>query len=254
VPDTDHFWQSVFGGADAAGVYSFADTTFPIISLFAYYHGVTGATNRAVWGCVVTRVTVHFNTTFLTMDIDLMGGYAIDSIGWSAFDTQAQAGLSTFPTEPSAPTVNGYPIAGFGNGYTLTLHSNTFELKTRVLSMTIETGNELVQDVYGSAYPIAPVGNARRVSFALSTIDDQSSALNDLKTQSDTDMNGSDTITASIVAGNTTGNKFTWALSGIEPNAFNMRDEGAIVMVELPTSYAHASAIGASDDMTMTCG
>lgn len=251
VPDTDHLLQSVFGAAATSGVYSFSDTGYVPISLFAFYHGVT-QTNRAVWGGTVTRVTFHFNGLYLTMDVDIAAANVLDSVGFSAFDTQGKAALTAFPTEPSSPTVNGTPLPGFGQGFTCTIHSQSLELKVRALSVTVETGNELVEGVYGSAYPIAIVGGARRVSIMLSAVDDNTAALNDLKTQCDTDLAATG-ITATIVAGTTAGNQFTWVLNNIQPNAFNMRDEGAMVITEVPVSYAHASGVGQTDDMTLTC-
>lgn len=248
VPDTDHILQSAFGAAATAGVYSLADTTYPILSLFAFYHGVS-MTNRAIWGGTVSRIRFNFNGPFMTMDVSIQAGYMIDSTGFAAEDTQAKAGLSAFPTAPTNPTVTGTPIAGFGNGYTITLHSQTVELKTRVLSVTFETGNQLVADVYGSAYPVQIVGGARRVTMQLDTIDDDSAALSALKTDCDTDNT---TISGSIVAGSGAGKVFTFALGAIQPNAFSIRDEDPYVMVSIPESAAHASAVGSSNDFSLT--
>ena len=116
--------------ADGTSVtYNFNDTGAIPLSLLEFTHGSTSLTSRALWGGIVSRITFNFNGSYLTMDVSGAGGYAIDSTGFSAFDTQAKAGLTSFPIEPSSPTINGLPIAGFGTGYTATLDSQDLSLK-----------------------------------------------------------------------------------------------------------------------------
>ena len=251
-PDMDILFQNIFGAANSTGTYSFNDAGYLPFSLFGFAANFPTLTSRAMWGCFITRATFNFNGNFFTVDLDGFGGYEIDSTGFSVFDTQAKAGLTTFPTDTALTTVAGSPIQGFGNGYTATFHSNTFELKIRAMSVTIETGYEPIADVYGSPYLVAVVGGARRISVNLGTLlDDDSTALNDLKTQADTDTTGATTMTASILVGNTANNRFTFNLNAIQANAFDLRDDGNTVAFSLPTSYAHATAIGNTNDMTL---
>lgn len=249
-PDMDPILANIFGQSGSSGSYSFLDTGLAAtcFSLLKFTHGSTTLTSEACWGCIVTRAVFNFNTEYITVDLTGQAGFMIDSAGFSAFDNQAQAGLSAFPIEPSSPTINGQPIAGFGNGYTCTIDSEGVQLKARALTVTVETGNELVMNVYGSPYPIAPVGNTRRISMTGTFLDDDSAALNDLKTKSDTD---NVTINASIVAGVNSGSIMTFNLNNINLNAFSMKDDGATVNTDFPTSYAHGSNIGAVDDMTL---
>lgn len=253
IPDIDIILQGIFGQpativAATSATYSFLDSGYLPFSLFGWVHGFTSLTSRALWGCFVSRMTINFNGLFLTADLSGFAGYEIDSTGFSIFDTQAKAGLTTYPIEPVSPTTNGQPIAGFGAGYNCTLDSQDLSLKTRVASITIETGFTPVADVLGSPYMIASVGDARRVSINVTALDDDTAALNDLKVKADTDNT---TITASILSGNVAGSKMTCTLNAIQPNAFNIRDSGAMTDMELPTSYAHATAVGNVDDMTM---
>lgn len=251
-PDMDFILQNIFGQANAASVYSFLDSGFKPFSLLGF-STVSGMTSRALWGCYVTRATFNFNTAFLTVDLDGFAGYVIDSAGFAAFDTQAKAGLTSFPSDPALTTVAGQPIQGFGNGYLCTINSQEMALKMRALSITVETGFEPIADVYGSPYMVEVVGGTRRVSINIGElIDDDSAALNSLKTQADTDMTGATAITASITAGNTTNNKFTFALKDIQLDAFNLNDNGNVVTVSIPTSYAHADTFGGVDDFTLT--
>ena len=170
--DLDLIFQCAFGAAgtvvaSTSVTYNFNDTGAIPLSLLEFTHGSTSLTSRALWGGIVSRITFNFNGSYLTMDVTGAGGYAIDSTGFSAFDTQAKAGLTAFPIEPVSPTINGLPIAGFGTGYTATLDSQDLSLKVRVQSISFDTGLVLVQDVYGSPYPIAIVGrHAQHIDFA----------------------------------------------------------------------------------------
>lgn len=253
VPDIDLILKNIFGAANSGGTYSFNDTgRFPF-ALWGFNTGFSTLTSRALWGCFVSRATFNFNGPFMTVDLDGFAGYSIDSTAFSSFDTQAKAGLTAFPADPALTTTAGQPIQGFGTGYTCTINSQTFELKLKALSITIETGFEPIADVYGSPYMVEVVGGTRRVSINIGDIvDDDSTALNNLKTQTDTDLTGSTAISATIVAGNTTNNKFTFTVNGIQPDAFNLSDSGNIVSVSIPTSYGHATSPSALDDMTLT--
>lgn len=253
VPDTDHFMQNLFGQpativAATSATYSFLDTGYLPLTLLYFNHAFTSMTSYVYWGGGLTRVRFNFNTQFMSMDLDGFAGWQLDSTGFAAFDTIAKAGLTAFPVEPSSPTVAGQPIPGFGVGYTCTLHSQSTELKTRVLSITYDSGLTQVQDVYGSPYPIYMVGDSRRVSLELSTIDDDSAALNQLKTDCDTD---GASISGIVVAGSVAGSICTFNLNNVQPNAFMMKDQGALVDFDIPTSYAHASAPGQVNDSTI---
>lgn len=253
VPDIDPILQNVFGQtatvvSSTSATYGFSDTGYLPFSLFEFPHNVSTLTARAAWGCICRTVKFNFNQPWISADFSGQAGYVIDSTGFSAIDTQGQAGLTAFPTEPSSPSTNGSAIPGFGNGYTATINSDNMSLKIRVFDITVDTGQVLVGDLYGSAYPVAIVGDRRTVSMAFDVLDDDSSALNDLKTQADTD--GS-TINATIVAGNTAGSIITWTIKNINLSKFGMTDSGPLVSTNFPQSFAHVSSISATDDMTL---
>jgi len=146
VPDSDVFFQNAFG--QAATIVSSTSTTYNLtagtvvypFSLFEFQHGSTTLTSRAAWGCVVQRAVYNFNGPFITMDLQGQAGYLIDNVGFSVFDAQAQAGLTSYPVEPTSPTVAGTPIAGFGTGYTATFDAQGLSLKVKALNITHETG------------------------------------------------------------------------------------------------------------------
>lgn len=254
IPDIDHILQNAFGQpatvvASTSATYSLLGTGYLPFTLLGFAHGFSSLTSEVFWGCVVTRITLNFNGLFLTMDVDGMAGFMTDNIGFTAQDLQGNGQLTTFPVEPSSPTVNGQPIAGFGQGYTTTLSTQSIALKVRTRSITWETGLEIVGDVEGSPYGIAVVGGTRRLSLALTALDDDSAALNAIKVQCDTD-NGA-AIALVSVSGTVAGSIVTVNLNNIQANSFSMRDNGNLVDFELPQSFAHASAVGQEDDTTM---
>jgi hypothetical protein len=252
-PDADPIFQSIFGAAptivsSTSVTYAFSDFTALPISIFEFAHGSTTLTSTAAWGCIPQRVTLNYNSIFLNMDVSGVGGYVIDSAGFAGIDTQGQGGLTAFPVEPSSPTSNGSVLAGFGNGWTATLDSQNESLKVRVQSVEFMTGYNLIGDVYGSAYAVAPSYGIRRVGLKISALDDDSSALNDLKLKADTD--GS-LISCVIVAGTTAGSIFTVNLNNVQPNAFNLETSGDTINFDMPTSYANASTVGSANDCTV---
>ncbi len=253
VPDLDHILGCAFGayGTVAAGVsvtYNLVGTGSLPFSLFGWPHGITTLTAQAIWGCGVSRITINFNGLFLTMDVDGFGGDMIDNIGFAGFDVLSAGGLTAYPAEPSSPTVNGQPIAGFGDGYTTTLDTQSISLKVRTRSITWETGLIPVEDVEGSAHPIAMVGDTRRISTSLTALEDDTAALNDIKLKCDTD---NVTINMSSQTGLVAGSIMTCNLNNIQPNAFGIRDNGALVDFEFAQSFGHASAIGLENDFNM---
>lgn len=251
-PDMDIILQNIFGAPNSTGAYNFLDSGYLPFTLIGFAANVPTLTARAMWGCFVSRATFNFNGPFMTVDLDGFGGYEIDNIGFSVFDSQAKAGWTAFPTDPVLTTTAGQPIQGFGNGYTATFHSQAVELKLRALSITLETGFEPIADVYGSPYMVQVVGGARRVSVNLGTVlDDDSAALNDLKVQSDTDTTGATTMTASILAGNSANNRFTFNMNGIQLDAFNLTDDANVVNFSIPTSYSHATTFGGTNDFSL---
>ena len=254
-PEMATILQNIFGVggtvvASTSVTYGpFVDSgNFPLTLLY-FNNSSTSFTQFYYWGCFVRQWKIDFNGPFLTIDIDGFFGWGVDSTAFSIQQSQGgAASLTSFPTAPVSPTVVGQPIAGFGSGYNCTIASQSVELKTRVLSITGETGWVPIQDVLGSAYPIAAVGDTRRMAFQLQALDDDSTALNTLKTDADTDNS---TYSMQVVAGAAAGSIVTANLNNVQINDFNLVDQGAIMMCDIPTSYGHASAIGQSNDFSL---
>jgi hypothetical protein len=259
VPDMDAILQNIFGQAativaSTSATYTFNDQGYLPFTLLAFPHGSTTLTARVLWGCIVQRATITFNSAFISIDLDGQAGWMLDNANPLAnWDTIAKAGLTAWPIEPVSPTVNGQPIAGFGTGYTATFTTTaaggsgaqSVEMKLRSLTMTINTGLELVTGLYGSPYAAAIVGGARQLSISASALDDDSTALNALKAQCDQD---NITMGVSVQAGTVAGSIMTTSLKAVQANAFNLQDSGNMVEFSLGESTAHASNINAVDD------
>lgn len=281
--------QYSFGTTDpnttAFSIFRFPHSDVPNTSELGPSYTETDLTIQAMWGCVVTRAVFNFNSAFLTMDLTGKGGWMIDSNSYvlynpfpfeSTVPTAAdleilipQGGLTggpygvyiaepadsllggnAGPGSPGFVTPNGEPIEGFGDGYEMTIHSNTgIELKARALSITVDTGNNIVNDVLGNAYPIAQTYNTHKVAMKYNVLDDDSAALNDLKLQSLTD---NVVVNATIVAGTQTGSTITFQLNNINLETYNFMDNGATVDSQFANSLAHSSSISQMDDLTIT--
>jgi hypothetical protein len=182
------------------------------------------------------------------MDVQGVGGYVIDSAGFSGIDSLGKGGLTSFPSEPDSPTITGTPLPGFGTGFTATVDGESVALKSRVQTIEIMTGYNLFNEVYGSAYAVAPTYGIRRCAIHLALVDDDSAALNDLKLKADTDGSS---ITVAIVAGTVGGSTVTWTLNNVQPNAFNIETQGDLRSTDIPNSFANATALGDVDDLTL---
>lgn len=252
VPDSDALWQAVFGQAAAVSVgtnvaYSFSDSGYLPITLFDFQHSQPTLSSRLVWGCVPTEVTFTFNGNVFEANVRGEGGYALDSTGFSVEpDTTAKAGLTVWPTEPSSPTVIGNIIAGFKG--TASFHGQAIETSLRSMTIKIETGTRWVKDVFSDAYPVQIVGGERKITVTLGVLDTDLVTLNDLKQQAKTQAN----VVVSIVLGTVAGYKIQFDLPSLQMQPYEFGDQNDIVMTNFGEAGAHASALGATDDLTFT--
>ena len=250
-PDTDIFWQNIFGSANTAtasnNAYSFSDTGYLPFTLLDFAHGLSSLTNRLIWGCFVTEFMITLNGNVLVCDFRGRGGYLLDSTNFSNEDTIAKAGLSSYPTEPGAATYAGNIIPGFGA--TLTIDSQSgLEQKVRSMQIRGTTGFQVIGDVLADAYPIQAVGGLRQCAVSIGMLDDDSATLNDIKQKAKQEAS----ISFSLVVGSVTGSKMTIGGNNLQfpPNGF--RDEGNVVMADFPEGLFHASAVGNTDDISVT--
>lgn len=247
VPDTDHIWQTIFGGPATSNTYSFNDAGFLPLTILDFFHAQTTLPSRLTWGSVCSGAEIRLNGDVLTGDFTFPAGYGIDSNTFGGLDTVGAAGLTAWPIEPSSPTYLGSIIPGFGA--TVVIDSLNFETKIRSLNIRISTGVQLIGDFIADAYPAQIVGGMRQIGISFGVIQDDSAAVTDLMTKAK--ALSAPTVNAVITVGTVTGSKVIFNVTGLQLVSPTQADESAFVMLNFPEAMAHGSAVGTTDDLTM---
>ena len=251
-PDMDHIFQNIFGQsgtvvASTSVTYSFLDTGFVPLTILDFLNGQSSNTQKLIWGAFVSQFVLEFNQNFMTCSANGFGGFTLDSDNFSSEDTTAKAGLTEYPTIPGSPTTAGNPIAGFGGS--ATFDSQSIEAKIRSMRITINTGFDMIGDVFSDAYGVQAVAGARRVSVQLGVVDDDSAALIDLKQKAKSAT--APTINGSVTVGTVAGSRMTVNLNAIQLITPELADNSTYVMANFPEADAHATAVGNVDDCTI---
>jgi hypothetical protein len=250
VPDTDHLWQNAFGGtativAATSATYNFSDTGYLPLTILDFMHSQPTLTSRLVFGAFTEEIDITFNSPILQANFRGSGVYRLDSNNFTNEDTTGKGGLTAYPTEPTAPAVNGLVIPGFYG--TATFDGTDIACKIRSFTLKIQTGLTLLGEVLCDAYPIAVVGAQRQVSLTLGAIDDDSAILGTLKSKAKQNI----PINATVIIGQTAGAQFGATVKTVQLVTEDYDDQSTIVLANFPESRAHASSIGATDDCTV---
>jgi hypothetical protein len=254
-PDTDPFFQGVFGQASTSGVYSFvgADQTFLPIALVRYIRSGGTAANlshQLVGGAAVSRMTITFGGEHLMMSVEGKAVAVFDNTQTALYtgnDVVPKFGFSAFPTEPSSPAVYGNPINGFGGTATFD-GTNMMELRG-TFSITINTGLDILGDGYQDGYGFAIVGGKRMISLSRATFaDDDGSALANLKAK----CFSKSPINLTIVIGSLAGQTIQFALKNVQLNHYQIVENGPTFDCNFDEAPAHESTIGAVDDLAIS--
>ncbi len=250
-PDIDVFLQNIFGQASTGGVsnnvYSFLDSGLLPFTLFDFPHNIPTLTNRLIWGCFVTEFNIVLNGNILTMDLRGGGGYLLDSDNFSSEPTAAKGGLGSYPSEPGSASFNGAIIPGFGATCSIDSQSG---LEQKIVSMNIQgtTGFELIGDVLADAYPIYAVGGTRRMSATVGFVDDDSTTLQDIKQKAKQQA----TVPFTVTVGTVAGSKLKIDGNNLQMIPPRFQDQGNRVITDFGQGLFHGSAVGNTDDITMT--
>lgn len=246
-PDTDAFFQSAFGAASASGVYTFNDTGLIPLSFFQFNRsGGSSPTNYYAGGGIVQRLTIQFGGEHLMMSVEgkvVAVGNSATFSSYTGAEATSAFGLTVFPAEPSSPTVNGGLINGFGGS--ATFDGNVQADLRGSWSLTINTGLDFAEDGYADGYPFAIVGGRRTASLSsLHFIDNDQSALNNLKVKAFTKA----AMDVTIVTGNVAGSIMTTTLKSVQLSPNQLVENGNAFDINFGDSMAHANAIGSIND------
>jgi hypothetical protein len=192
--------------------YTFVDT----ITQFTLWSFRTVATldQRVGHTCVVTEATFNLNQDVATWQANGDCLWVLRSKDFGIADVYQAGGLNNFPAEPTTPVTNGSIIPGFTGRFVAgqsaaTASASVFATNAvafptiRNATIRIQTNNLLVRDTFGSYYPTLTEGDVRNVTVSFNIYDDDSTAVNTLKTWGDNKTPVDFVLNLGTVVGNT---------------------------------------------------
>jgi hypothetical protein len=201
----------------ATGTVSRAKLTYTFvddITQFTLWSFRTASTldQRVGHTCVVTEVIFNLNQDVATWQANGDCLWVLRSKDFSTADVYQAAGLTTFPSEPTTPVTNGSIIPGFTGRFVAGASSTTASVYAaaavafptiRNATIRVQTNNLLVRDTFGSYYPTMTEGDVRNVALTFNIYDDDSPAVNTLKTWGDSKVPVDFVLNIGTVVGNT---------------------------------------------------
>jgi len=187
------------GAGGATGTVSRAKLTYTFtddITQFTLWSFRTASTldQRVGHTCVVTEMTFNLNQDVATWQANGDCLWVLRSKDFGTADVYQAAGLNNFPSEPTTPVTNGSIIPGFTGRFVAGASSTTASVYAaaavafptiRNATIRVQTNNLLVRDTFGSYYPTMTEGDVRNVALTFNIYDDDSTAVNALKTWGD---------------------------------------------------------------------
>jgi hypothetical protein len=205
------------GIGGAAGTVSRVKLTYSFIddiTHFTLWSFRTAATldQRVGHTCVVTEATFNLNQDVATWQANGDCLWVLRSKDFGTADVYQAAGLTTFPPEPTTPVTNGSIIPGFTGRFVAGASTTTASVYAaaavafptiRNATIRIQTNNLLVRDTFGSYYATLTEGDVRNVTISFNIYDDDSTAVNTLKTWGDNKTPVDFVLNLGTVVGNT---------------------------------------------------
>lgn len=205
-------------GAGASGTISRVKLTYTFvdaISQFTLWSFRTPSTldQRVGGNCVVAESTFNFNQDVATWQANGDCFWVVRSQDFANLDVYQKQGLAVFPPEPSAPVTNGTIIPGFTGRFvawqsvgTTSAAAFATDAQTfptiRNATLRVQTQNLMVRDTFGSYYPTLTEGDVRNITLTFNIYDDDSTAVNTLKSWGDSKTPVDFIINQGTVVGN----------------------------------------------------
>ena len=205
------------GAGGATGTVSRVKLTYTFvddITQFTLWSFRTAATldQRVGNTCVVAEATFNLNQDVASWQANGDCLWVLRSKDFATADVYQAGGLTAFPAEPTTPVTNGSIVPGFTGRFVAGASSATASVYAaaavafptiRNATIRVQTNNMLVRDTFGSYYPTLTEGDARNVTLSFNIYDDDSTAVNTLKTWGDAKTPVDFVLNLGTVAGNT---------------------------------------------------
>jgi hypothetical protein len=168
---------------------------------------------RVAHTCVVSEMSFNLNQDVATWSANGDCMWVLRSKDYAIADVYQLGGMTGgFPTEPASPVTNGGIIPGFTGRFVAGASSSTASVYAaaavtfttiKSVSIRVQTSNLLVRDNFGSYYSTLTEGDVRHVSLSYNIYDDDSAAVNTMKTWGDSKTPVDFVINNGTVFGNT---------------------------------------------------
>ena len=206
-------------GAGSGGTVSRVKLTYTFIddiTHFTLWSFRTAATldQRVGHTCVVTEATFTLNQDVATWQANGDCMWVLRSKDFAIADSYQAGGLTSFPVEPTTPVTNGSIIPGFTGRFVAGQSAGTTSLAAystaavsfptiRNVTVRLQTNNLLVRDTFGSFYSTLTEGDVRNITISFNIYDDDSTAVNTLKTWGDNKTPVDFVLNLGVTVGNT---------------------------------------------------
>ena len=231
----------VSGGTASKVGYKYGFTDSILSGSLWSFRTPTTVDQTVMHGSVVSGARFEFGGDEALITFRGQGQWALKSNQFSVADLTQKGGLTTFPTEPSAPVTNGTTIAGF-TGYFMAAGTVLGTIQRGVVD--IETGNQLITDNFGSYYPFCTQGDVRRVSLDFSCYEDDSTAWTNLITAAESKT----PIQIVLVQGTASGSICAQVINNVQL-ATPRREENLRFLGNFQGSMAHATTLLTKDEI-----
>ena len=249
-PDNDPLNQLAFGhaptiAASTSVTYNLYDTILSA-SLWDYRNPST-VEQRGVVSAVATRTVYEFGGDYGLMTSTGEAISVIDNNYFSSIPSNSsgeKGGLSAFPTVPASPVTNGTPAIGFTGSFTDATDSTVI---AEVLSgsITINTGNAVKRNQFGTYTGTSTYGTRRQVTLSFITDDSDSTGLYLLKKYSKLKT----PVNVTLVVGTIAGNIHTFTMKNLLLNPPDITDPDPTYQANFGESPAFASSLTSYDDL-----
>ena len=248
-PDCKTFLQGIFGAAgvvvaSTSVAWSLADALY-YLAIWNFTTAPAAATSMVALNALVQKLEVAFGGDVPTLTFSGEAGWVLDSDQFADGTTPAAAkgGLTAFPSEPSAPVVNGTHPPGFK--LTATIDGNAV---TNVLSgkVTLSVARELLK-TGNTEFAGAGAPGDRLVTADWSLADNDSAALRTLKQKAFSRT----PINIVFTVGTLAGNRWVHTLNNIIVPKPTYGTSGTRRTVNFSGARAYPSAINAKDQYTL---
>jgi len=250
-PDCAPILEAIFGqtGQVSAGVsvtYELADTVPELIVWSFRTPDGTDTWQRVLFGGVVGDFEITPNQDGeATLRVNGAGEYVVNKPKFASLDTTAKGGLTSFPSEPSAPVFNGVPALGFTGSATIN-GVGSFKLSDFRISGNL---NRLLRPAHGSYYPNVPVQGQREITLDLSLYEENSSDMSDLRHL----LYSKETFDATLVIGDTAGNIWTFTCNDMQLPGVEEDEGQAEYVLRLNGCPMAATSTTDKDEFKLVC-